>query len=242
MTELLYQKDSYQKEFDAVVTKVTEMDGKTFVVLDKTCFHPHGGGQATDTGKLVCNVDGNGVEYNVVFAKKFGDDVSHEVDKPGLKQGYSIYGIIDWDRRYKLMRMHTAAHILSGVVHKETNALITGNQLNLDISRVDFSLENFDREKIDEYVNIANGIVEKDLPVEISFMKRAEAEQLPAISKLAAGLPPSVEILRIVSIKDFDTQADGGTHVNSTKEVGKLKVLKCENKGAKNRRIYFELE
>ena len=234
MTELIYMTDCYAKEFDATITKV---DGK-FVVLDKTAFYPQGGGQPTDTGKLIKD----GEEYTVVFAKKKGPDVSHEVDKEGLQIGDAVHGIIDWDKRYVLMRMHTAAHILSEVFHKETGALITGNQLNIDKSRIDFSLENFDREKINEYVAKANEIINKDLPIKIYTLPREEAMKLPSVTKLANVLPPAVKELRIVEIEGFDVQADGGTHVKSTKEVGEIEVVSAENKGKNNRRVYFKLK
>jgi len=234
MTELIYMIDCYAKEFDATITKV---DGK-FVVLDKTAFYPQGGGQPTDTGKLIKD----GEEYTVVFAKKKGPDVSHEVDKEGLQIGDAVHGIIDWDKRYVLMRMHTAAHILSEVFHKETGALITGNQLNIDKSRIDFSLENFDREKINEYVAKANEIINKDLPIKIYTLPREEAMKLPSVTKLANVLPPAVKELRIVEIEGFDVQADGGTHVKSTKEVGEIEVVSAENKGKNNRRVYFKLK
>ena len=234
MTELIYMKDCYAKEFDATVTKA---DGK-YIVLDKTAFYPAGGGQPTDTGKLIKN----GEEYKVVFAKKIGGDVSHEVDKEGLKEGDKVKGILDWDKRYVLMRMHTAAHILSEIFHKETGALITGNQLKVDKSRIDFSLENFDREKINEYIAKANEIVQKDLPIKIYTLPREEAMKLPSVTKLANVLPPAVKELRIVAIGEFDTQADGGTHVKSTKEVGEIEVIGAENKGKNNRRVYFKLK
>lgn len=234
MTELIYMNDCYAKEFDATVAKA---DGK-FIVLDKTAFYPQGGGQPTDTGKLIKD----GEEYAVFFAKKKGPDVSHETDKEGLKQGDKVHGVLDWDRRYMLMRMHTAAHILSEIFHKETGALITGNQLNTDKSRIDFSLENFDREKIKEYTEKANEIVQKDLPIKIYKLPREEAMRIPSVTKLANVLPPAVQELRIVEIDGFDMQADGGTHVKSTKEVGKIEVINAENKGKNNRRVYFTLK
>ncbi|MBW3004805.1 alanyl-tRNA editing protein [Candidatus Woesearchaeota archaeon] len=234
MTELIYMNDCYAKEFDAIVTKV---DGK-FIILDKTAFYPQGGGQPTDTGKLIKD----GEEYKVVFAKKTGGDISHEVDREGLKEGDKVHCILDWDNRYVLMRMHTAAHILCEIFHKETGALITGNQLNVDKSRIDFNLENFDREKISEYVAKANEIVQKDLPIKIYTLPREEAMKLPTVTKLANVLPPAVKELRIVEIVGFDTQADGGTHVKSTKEVGEIEVVGAENKGKNNRRVYFTLK
>jgi len=234
MTELIYMNDCYAKEFDATVTKA---DGK-FIVLDKTAFYPQGGGQPTDTGKLVKN----GEEYTVVFAKKKGPDVSHEVDKEGLQAGDNIHGVLDWEKRYRLMRMHTAAHILCEIFHKETGALITGNQLNVDKSRIDFNLENFDRDKMSEYIAKANEIVQKDLPIKIYTLPREEALKIPSVTKLANVLPPAVKELRIVEIEGFDKQADGGTHVKSTKEVGEIEILGAENKGKNNRRVYYTLK
>lgn len=234
MTELIYMTDCFTKEFDATVTQV---DGK-FIVLDKTAFYPQGGGQPTDTGKLLKD----GEEYQVVFAKKKGPDVSHEVDKEGLQVGDKVHCVLDWDKRYVLMRMHTAAHILCEIFHKETGALITGNQLNIDKSRIDFNLENFDREKINEYVAKANEIVQKDLPIKIYTLPREEALKLPSVTKLANVLPPAVQELRIVEIVGFDTQADGGTHVKSTKEVGEIEIVSADNKGKNNRRVYFKLK
>jgi misacylated tRNA(Ala) deacylase len=226
--------DCYLKEFEAEVIKV---DGK-FIVLDKTAFFPQGGGQATDTGKLIKDTE----EYKVVFAKKIGSDVSHEVDKEGLQVGDKIKGVLDWDRRYMLMRNHTAAHILCEVIHKDTGALITGNQLNIEKSRIDFNLENFNREALQGYADKANEVINKDLPIKIYTMPRDEALKLPSITKLANVLPPAVKELRIVEIESFDIQADGGTHVKSTKEVGELKIIRAENKGKHNRRVYYQLK
>jgi misacylated tRNA(Ala) deacylase len=140
------------------------------------------------------------------------------------------------------MRMHTSAHILSAVFHQEAGALITGNQLNLDKSRIDFSLENFDREKINEYIKKANEVVEQDLPIKVYTMPKAKALTDPTMFKLAKGVPQGIENIRIVEIEGFDRQADGGTHLNSTKEVGKIVFLKAENKGKNNRRVYYTLE
>ncbi len=234
MGEALYLNDCYLKEFDATVVSV---DKDKYVVLDKTAFYPNAGGQPYDTGKLICN----GTEYKVVYVGKFGGNISHELDKPGLKPGDKVHGFIDWERRYKLMRMHTAAHILSAVFNKEASALITGGQLELEKSRIDFNLENFDREKIDEYIKKSSEIVKRDLPIKIYSIPRAEAEAEPGIAKLAKGLPEGIQEIRIVDIIGFDRQADGGTHVRSTKEVGEIIFLRADNKGKDNRRLYYKL-
>jgi misacylated tRNA(Ala) deacylase len=138
--------------------------------------------------------------------------------------------------------MHTACHVLSSVFVKEVGALITGNQLDLQQSRVDFNLENFDREKIQQYINKANDLLATHQEIAISFMPRAEAEKIPELAKLAMGLKQGIEEIRVITIGNIDTQADGGTHVKNTKEVGTIELIKCENKGKANRRVYFTLK
>ena len=233
-TELLYLKDSYMKEFEATVVS---SNGK-FVVLDKSAFYYTSGGQPCDFGTMTCD----GVDYKVVFGGKFDGEISYEVDKEGLKEGDTVNCVIDWERRYKLMRMHTAAHIVAGAVHNTTGALITGGQLDVEKSKMDFSLEDFDRDLIYKCMVLANEIVEKDLVIGIDFKDREEADKMPQLSKLAKGLPAEIKIVRILSVGDFDVQADGGTHVKSTKEVGKISLIKCDNKGSGRRRIYFSVE
>jgi Ser-tRNA(Ala) deacylase AlaX len=150
--------------------------------------------------------------------------------------------VIDWERRYKFMRMHTAAHVICEIFHRHSGALITGNQLGIDKSRIDFSLENFDKGEMSGYFHKANEIIAKDLRIRSYFLPREKAMQMENITKLANVLPPNVSELRIVEIEGFDIQADGGTHVKSLKEVGKLKFVGAENKGKSNRRVYFALE
>ncbi len=233
MTELLYLEDSYVKEFNATITKVNEI----FVVLDKTYFYPQGGGQLNDNGKIIKDNE----EYNIIFGKKVDDDVSYEVDKTGLKVNDKVRCVLDWDRRYALMRYHTACHLLACLINKRTNALITGNQLDIDKGRIDFDLENFDKELMINCIKEGNEIIEKDLIVKISFMKREEALKLPELFKLKNVLPKEIDELRIVEIDGIDRQADGGTHVKSLKEIGRLEFLKAENKGKDNRRVYFRI-
>jgi len=137
------------------------------------------------------------------------------------------------------MRLHTACHVLSAVVHKETGALITGNQIKENEARIDFNLENFDREQIKSFEKKANEVIEKDLPVEIKFLPREEAFKIPSIVKLKNVLPPNIETIRIVDIKGVDQQACGGTHVRKLGEIGRVRIIRAENKGKNNRRIYF---
>ncbi len=235
--QALYLKDSYLKEFEATVASVK--DGK-FVVLDRTAFYPNSGGQPHDTGKMTAN----GKTHNVVYVGKFGGNISHEVDGPGLKPGDKVSCAIDWNRRYQLMRMHTASHIISQVIHRDTGAMITGNQLDVDRSRIDFSVEEFDREKLKGFESEANSIVCRKLNIELEFIKGdaiEEALKRPDLTKLARGFTQNFSLLRIVKIGDFDIQADGGTHVKNTNEVGKIEFVDFVNKGKNNRRIYFRL-
>ncbi len=235
MEGALYMDDCYLKEFEATVENVKD---DKFVVLNQTAFYPLGGGVAYDTGVLIKD-DG---EFPVVYVGKFSGKISHEVSKPGLKQGDKVIGKIDWDRRYKLMKLHTTAHLLAAILHNKAGALITGGSIEPDKARMDFSLENFDREKIDEYLKLANDLIQKDAPIKVSYMKREEALKVDDMVKLANKMPPEVETLRIVEIEGIDKQADGGCHVKSLKEIGSIEISKLDNKGKNNRRLYFNVK
>lgn len=246
MTKPLYLTDSYLKECDAVVQSVT---GKE-VVLDQTVFYARGGGQPTDTGKIVTS---DGREFRVVNVMKKDDNIVHELNiqtppaselqnqQNELKIGEQVKCVVDWDRRYKLMRMHTAAHVLAATMHRELGVLITGNQLEEDKTRFDFNITDFDRAKFDEIVKKANDALSQDIEIKTYFLPREEAMKIPGVVKLATALPPSISELRIVEIGNIDVQADGGTHVKHLKEVGRIETLKLDNKGKDNRRIYFTL-
>jgi misacylated tRNA(Ala) deacylase len=234
MTTALYLEDSYLKECDAVVASVK--DGK-FVVLDQTVFYPKGGGQPCDTGKIIC---GNEV-YTVVYVGKFSGEISHEVDRSGLKAGNRVHCVLDWDRRYRLMRSHTAAHLFASLLCNGTGALVTGNQLETDKIRFDFSLEQFNPETLEKYLAETNELLKKDTPVKSYELPREEALKIPGVVKMAEAFPPDIPRLRIVELTNLDKQADGGTHVKNLNEVGQIKLLKTENKGKNNRRIYFTL-
>lgn len=236
MVTALYEDNMQLKEFDAKVVSIK--DGK-YVVLDQTAFYPKAGGIANDLGTLT-----KGSEiFNVVFVGKFGGKISHEVDKEGLQVGDEIIGEIDWERRYKLMRYHTAAHVLSGAFFKNLGAKITGNDISsTEQGRIDFNLENFDRTLIEEQVEISNKIIQENYPVEVYYMDREEVEKDPELVKLAMGIPKGIKTLRIVDIKGFDRQPDGGCHIQSLKEIGKISLKKMVNKGKNNRRMYFTID
>ncbi|MEM3509305.1 MAG: alanyl-tRNA editing protein, partial [Nitrososphaerota archaeon] len=148
---------------------------------------------------------------------------------------------IDWNRRYKLMRLHTAAHIISSIMYKDYGALITGGHIDENYAKDDFSLEKFDKKIFEEAIRKANEIVKKAIEVKIYFLKREEALKIPGIIKLAEKMPPEVEKLRIVEIPEVDIQADGGPHVKNTKEIGEIILLKIENKGKNKKRIYYNV-
>ena len=235
MTTALYLVDSYRRECPAKVVSVAQ--GK-YVVLDQTIFSPRGGGQPEDSGQMV---KGSEV-YQVTFVKKVAGNVSHEVDRVGLQEGDAVTCVLDWDRRFKLMRNHTAAHVLAALLCSETGALITGNQLGVDRTRFDFSLEHFDRSLLLHYIDAANDLCTQDIPVTCYELPREEALRIPGIVKMATALPPQVQSLRIVEIVGVDVQADGGTHVRNLREVGRIRFLDAQNKGKHNRRVYFSLE
>lgn len=225
--------DSYLWAFDATVEYV--FDEK--VILDKTAFYPQSGGQPADAGFLFRGDE----QFQVVGVEPGERGIKHILDRTGLMPGDKVSGRIDSERRHRFMRSHTACHILSAVIFQETGAKITGNQIELSRSRVDFSLESFDKAKMGEYVEKANGIVGERHPVTTKIIPRAEALALPDLVRLAMDVPDR-EMIRIVEIEGVDRQACGGTHVKNTGEIGKIKMIKAENKGKANRRVYFSLE
>jgi len=231
MTRRLFWEDMYTKEFDAVVTSA---DGSR-IALDQTAFNPRGGGLVSDTGTL------GGLKVREVV--KEGEEIYHLLDgSDSLTLGTRVHGVLDWERRFRIMRMHTSAHILSAVVNGETGALITGNQISPDESRVDFNLDDFDRGKMSYYIDKVNEAIRRELDVRTFFMRREEALANPGFVKLANAMPPSLDELRIVQIGDVDTQADGGVHVKNTREIGRVVGVKTENKGKSNRRLYFTVQ
>jgi len=232
MTDALYMNDSYLKEWDAEVLKVTE--GK-FIVLDKTGFYPKSGGQPCDEGFIIKNRE----KFKVIYVGKFSGDISHEVDRPGLNEGDIVSCEINWERRYTFMRSHTACHLISNLLYRKANAKITGNQIELDKCRMDFSMEDYSPEKLQAFVDEANEIIQTDLPVTVDYMTHEDVMKKPELARLAAGLPKDLQEFRIVKIGDIDEQVDGGTHINHLKEIGRIELIKTVNKGAKNRRMYF---
>lgn len=230
MTRKLYWEQPYSSDFTG---KVVSLEGQR-AELDQTLFYPRGGGVSSDTGVLQ--------NSRVLETTKDGDRIIHTLESPpSFAMGESVTGRIDWERRHRLMRMHTAGHLLSALFYSGANCLITGNQIDVDRSRMDFNLEEFDRSQIEGFVNEANSLIRKDAPVKTYFLNREEALQVPELVKLAQAAPPAEAQLRIVEIEGIDKQADGGLHVAHLNEIGQIRMLKLENKGKTNRRLYYEL-
>ncbi|WP_048059436.1 alanyl-tRNA editing protein AlaXM [Picrophilus oshimae] len=238
MTERLFWKDMYMKEFDATVLNVNGDE----VILDRTCFYPTGGGQPNDTGLLLKDDK----KYQVIDVYKNNDDIIHKIsgDVPG--RGDKLHGIIDWDRRYSLMRYHTAVHIIDGVVKNYYNdhGMLTGGQLYTDHARVDFDFDDINRELIETIINQSNEIIEKGLNVFEKTLTRDEALAIPDLARTEPGrrLIESLDYVRVIEIEGFDMQSDGGTHVKNTSEVGKIIIKKIENKGRGHKRLEFTLQ
>jgi misacylated tRNA(Ala) deacylase len=239
MTQLLYQTDSYLKEFPAMVT--TTYTEEHAVALDRTAFYPGGGGQPYDTGSLI--VDGQ--EVKVFKVKRQGGDLLHflETDFPLPSFGKTVTGKLDWDRRYHLMRIHTAMHILCGVVFRDYGAQVTGGNMEPLKGRMDFEFETMRQELVAEIETAINVEVENSLPLSVKILPREEAFQIPDLIRTKINLlPEGIKEVRVVQIQDLDLQADGGTHVANTSEVGRIKITDYKSKGKINKRIYVQLE
>ena len=213
MTELLFLSDAYTSEFDAAVIEV--MDGG--VALDRTAFYIGGGGQPCDLGTLTDVA--NGAEYKVTKAARAGGQVVHTIEGDALPaMGTVLRGALDWERRYLLMRTHTALHILCGVVWRDYGALVTGGDMRPGTARMDFELENMSAEFAEEVEARINAEVEEGRDIGVGFMGRAEADAHPDLIRTKINLlPASIAEVRTIDIVGLDLQADGGTHVNNTR-------------------------
>jgi misacylated tRNA(Ala) deacylase len=242
MTDLLYLHDHYLKEFDA---KIDEFPSDDTVVLNRTAIYPRGGGQPSDHATLTT---GSGRKLEVIDSFKDNDkaicrlsSALNENERSEL-MGSGVHGAIDWDLRYKHMRHHTALHILSGVVYLKFNSRITGGQIYPDRARLDFTLSDLSKARLDTITSEANKIVREDKQVRAFWLSAEEALKQPELYRLSADLLPKwLDKLRIVEIVGFDAQLDGGTHVARTGEIGEIKISKTENKGKDNKRIEIVL-
>jgi len=239
MTEFLYYDDSYIQTFEGTVTAIDEQNHG--VVLNQTAFYPGGGGQPADFGSLTSK----GTTYIVKRAKKIYGNVVHILDgnAPLPPVGAGIQGQLDWEHRYKLMRTHTAMHILCGVIYRDYGASVTGGNMDPLKGRMDFEFKTMHKELVEEINTAINAEVTKARPVSWRILPRAEAFQIPDLIRTKINLlPAGIHEVRVVEIDGLDLQADGGTHVRNTSEVGTIHVTNYKSKGKINKRIYVELD
>lgn len=239
MTELLYQTDSYLQEFEAIVT-IVDTDGGA-IALDRSAFYPGGGGQPADNGTLLAGE----IQYRIRRAKKIGNDVFHFVDgdAPLPDVGSSVRGKIDWEHRYQLMRTHTAMHVLCGVIFRDYGASVTGGDMEPLKGRMDFEFETMQKELVQAIEAAINEEAAKGYPVQVKILPREEAFQIPDLIRTKINLlPEGIQQVRVVEIVGLDLQADGGTHVHNTSEIGQMRVVDYKSKGKINKRIYLEVK
>lgn len=242
MTRLLYYEDAYWREFGATVTGVDGSGAAVRVTLDRTAFYPGGGGQPNDEGWLEIN----GVRYWVNAVKKEGEQIWHTLQMNNepveIPVGAHATGTIDWERRYQLMRTHTAMHILCGVVWRDYNASVTGGNMDPGKGRMDFEFASLTRDLISEIEAKCNTEIGAAREVRSQILPREQAFQIPDLIRTKINLlPAGIAEVRTVELVGLDLQADGGTHVNNTREVGQMKVVDYKSKGAINKRVYIEL-
>jgi misacylated tRNA(Ala) deacylase len=230
VSELLYLRDAYLREFDAQVVAV---DGSR-VALDQTAFYPTGGGQPHDTGTL------DGVA--VVDVRKDADQIWHTLDGAPSAVGATVHGAVDWERRHELMRTHSAMHVLCGVIWNEWGKAVTGGNMEPLEARMDFEFDPLPEGFAARVQELVNAEIAADRPIEVSFLPRGTALEDEDLIRTKVNLiPESVTEIRVVDIVGLDKQADGGTHVASTKEIGRFEVVKTESKGKGNKRIRIRI-
>ncbi|KAA1281600.1 MAG: alanyl-tRNA editing protein [SAR202 cluster bacterium] len=235
MTDILCYNDSYLQDFEAIVTDVVG----TGIVLDKTVFYPGGGGQPCDTGTI--KWDGGSTEISKV--SRVDGKLVHKVEDSMPDVGESITGVIDWDKRYQLMRTHTALHILCGVVWRDYAAQVTGGNMTPLQARMDFELSEMSSGFASEIENLVNQEVQAERDIKVFNLSREEAFKIPDLIRMKINkLPDSISEVRIVDISGLDLQADGGTHVHNTREVGNIRVIGHESKGRINKRLRIAVE
>jgi misacylated tRNA(Ala) deacylase len=233
-TELLFLDDAYQRSCTATVLAVTD-DG---VVLDRTVFYPTGGGQPHDTGIL----QWPGGEVAVIAVRKQGAAVTHAVDGTAPPIGTQVTATIDWERRHQLMRTHTALHILCGVIWNEWGTAVTGGNMEPLKARMDFEFDPLPEGFADRVTELVNAEIAAARPIEVSFLPRVEALADADLIRTKVNLIPDVvTTIRVVDIVGLDKQADGGTHVADTSEVGHFAITKTESKGKGNKRVRMQL-
>jgi len=234
--DLQYQTDSYKK---FLKTKIADVDkDKNAIQFQSTIIYPGGGGQPADWGWIIRDV-----RNNILKIEREGNAVWYVLDGDLPDKGEEVELRIDWDRRYQLMRTHTAMHILCGVIWRDYQAQVTGGNMEPLNGRMDFEFENMNRELVDEIEKKINDEVRNARDIEVKILPREEANKIPDLIRTKINLlPPSLTEIRTVEIKGLDLQADGGTHVRNTSEVGPIKITDYQSKGKINKRIKIRLE
>jgi misacylated tRNA(Ala) deacylase len=235
MTEELFLRDAYLERFEA---RVVGLNGRE-AILNRTAFYPGGGGQPADKGTLGIGP----IRASVVDARREGSGIVHVLDTVIPDTVRNLNGELDWERRYAHMRYHTALHALSGIIWKAFGAKVTGGQMRLDRARMDFSFPGeWTAEVVGEIERLTNEALEEERPVRVYELPREEALKNPDLIRTQVNLVPErVKTVRIVEIEGIDTQADGGTHVANTREVGELEITGHKSKGRHNKRVEFVL-
>ena len=237
MTDRIYSNDAYARDMEAVVVGVDADDGR--VLLDRTVFYPGGGGQPHDIGTLRLGDD----RLDVVRVTQDADGVWHWLAGSLPGRGTTVTGVIDWDRRYRLMRTHTALHALCGVVWNRFRSPVTGGNMQPGEGRLDFDIPDWNADDLPVVEQELNDELARRRAVEVSFLPRDAADEDPSLIRTKVNLlPPTIEEVRVIDIVGLDRQADGGTHVGETGEVGRITIPKAENKGRGFRRIRVRLD
>ncbi len=235
MTEIVAHDDAYLRELESVVQAV-RAEG---VVLDRTVFYPGGGGQPPDTGVLASG----DAEYRVDGLRRIDGALVHLIDGQAPAEGQTVRGAVDWERRYQLMRTHTALHILCGVIWRDFGVLVTGGNMQPLKARMDFELPHMSSDFADRVEQSINEEVAAERDIAIGELAREEAMQVPDLIRTKINLlPPQIKVVRTVEIVGLDLQADGGTHVANTREVGRIRVVGHESKGRGNKRLRIALD
>lgn len=224
--------------FDAVITEV-DVEGRR-VLLDQTAFYATGGGQPHDIGTLTAG----GATWNVIDVRKSGADIWHTLaDESALPAaGDAVSGEVEWERRFKLMRTHSAMHVLGGVIWNEYRSLATGNNMEPLKARIDYEFDPLPEGFAERVEGLVNAEIAVDRPITVEFLPRETAvEDEELIRTKVNMIPETVDEIRVVDIVGLDKQADGGTHVPSTAAIGTFTITKTESKGKGNKRIRFEL-
>ena len=235
MTEALYHQDSYIQTFEAKVTEVRE-DG---VVLDRTAFYPGGGGQPNDVGTLSAGAH----TWTVTKVGRKDGAVVHQLEGGAPAVGDVVTGAVDWERRHQLMRTHTALHVLCGVIWRDFGAQVTGGDMQPLAARMDFEFEHMTATFAEEVEELVNKEVVEGRPISTRILPRDEAMTIPDLIRTKINLlPPGIAEVRVVEIEGLDLQADGGTHLGNTRDVGRIRIVGHESKGRINKRLRVQIE